>query len=144
MNSLFELEETDEEFNSLETLVLKGRIFPGKSEGAKFIRLRWVQRQIKEKLGFLPYRGTLNIRLTEESIGRKKALTRTNGLEILPATGYCGGKLFRAHLGNVECAVVFPEIADYPEDVIEVIASVNLRRKLGLADGDFIKVDVMF
>jgi riboflavin kinase len=141
---LFEPEETDEESNSLETLVLKGRIFTGKSEGAKFIRLRWVQRQIKEKLGSLPYRGTLNIRLTEESIGRKKALTRTNGLEILPATGYCGGKLFRAHLGNVECAVVSPEIADYPEDVIEVIASVNLRRKLGLADGDFIKVDVMF
>jgi riboflavin kinase len=137
------LNRTDEESNSLETLVLKGRVFTGKSEGAEFIRLRWVQRQTEEKLGFLPYPGTLNIRLTKEGIGRKKALTRTDGLEISPATGYCGGKLFRAHLGNVECAVVVPEIADYPEDVVEVIASVDLREKLGLADGDFVKVEVM-
>jgi riboflavin kinase len=137
------LKRHGEESNPLETLVLKGRIFTGKTEGAKFIRLRWVERQIKDKLGFLPYAGTLNIRLTEESIGRKKALTRANSLDILPAKGYCHGRLFRAHLENVECAVVFPQIADYPEDVIEVIASANLREKLDLADGDSVKVKIM-
>jgi riboflavin kinase len=128
----------------LKITVLEGKVFTGTGEGAKFVKLQWVQNQIEEKLGFLPYPGTLNIRLAGESMGRKKALTRTDGLEILPAKAYCGGKLFRAHLADVECAMVVPDVADYPRDVVEVIASANLREKLGLADGDSVEVKVMF
>jgi CTP-dependent riboflavin kinase len=46
-------------------------------------------------------------------------------------------------MGSVECAVVFPEVADYPEDVIELIASTNLREKLHLVDGDLVDLKIM-
>jgi riboflavin kinase len=40
----------------------------------------------------------------------------------------------------LDCAVIIPQIQDYPENVLEVIAQVNLREKLGLKDGDAIAV----
>ncbi len=65
---------------------------------AKFIDLPWVKRQIQEKLSFTPYSGTLNIRLTKESIKQKKLLENAKQLEIYPAKGYCTGKLIKAHI----------------------------------------------
>jgi riboflavin kinase len=123
-------------------LVLRGRVFTGKGEGTKFINLRWVKRQIEEKLGFQPYPGTLNIRLDDESLRRRKMLPRERGVEILPPKGFCVGILFRARLGKVEGAVVVPEVTGYPEDVIEVISSLNMREELNLADGDTVEVEV--
>lgn len=128
----------------MQSLCLRGKVFSGRSEGTKFIKLRWVKNQIKEKLGFTPYPGTLNIRLSQRNVKLKKSLREANGIEILPALGFCRGKLFKACLmGSVECAVVFPEVADYPEDVIEVIASTNLREKLHLVDGDLVDLKIM-
>ena len=44
---------------------------------------------------------------------------------------------------RLRCAVVIPEIPGYPEDVIEVTAAANLRKKLGLKDGDCLEIDVL-
>ncbi|PIU59668.1 riboflavin kinase, partial [Candidatus Bathyarchaeota archaeon CG07_land_8_20_14_0_80_47_9] len=48
------------------TLCIKGKISTGKGEGAQFVKLPWVRKQIIQKLGFTPFPGTLNIRLTED------------------------------------------------------------------------------
>ena len=40
------------------------------------------------------------------------------------------------------CAVVIPQIEDYPENVLEIIASVNLRETLNLKDGEDVTVSV--
>jgi riboflavin kinase len=42
----------------------------------------------------------------------------------------------------MECAIVIPEIADYPEDVLEVIAPINLRDKLSLKNGDTVQIKI--
>ncbi|MGB9854184.1 MAG: DUF120 domain-containing protein [Candidatus Bathyarchaeales archaeon] len=124
-------------------ICLKGKVFSGTGEGAKFTELPWVKRQMEEKLGFVPYLGTLNIKLLKGDVKLKNLLKRAKSIEILPVKGYCLGKCFRAHLVNgLECAIVLPEVRDYPEDVIEVIAPVNLREKLQLKDGDTIEVIV--
>jgi CTP-dependent riboflavin kinase len=39
---------------------------------------------------------------------------------------------------------VVPEIVRYPADVIEIVASVNLREKFQLKDGDSVEVTVPF
>lgn len=128
----------------MDAICLKGRVVSGKGEGAKFLKLPWVKRQIKEKLGFLPYEGTLNVRLNEDNIKLIKALTSAKGIEIMPQSGFCRGKLFKACLmSNVYCAVVVPEVAGYREDVIELVASVSLRERLRLSDGDLVDVKVM-
>jgi riboflavin kinase len=125
-------------------LCAKGKVFSGKGEGSNFIKLPWVKEQIAEKLGFVPYPGTLNIKLAEESLALKNFLKKVNAIEISPATGFCCGRFFKAYLkGDVKCAVVIPEVANYPEDVIEIISSINLREKLQLKDGDAIEIKIL-
>jgi riboflavin kinase len=121
---------------------LKGRVFSGKGEGTGFVKLSWARQQIKEKLGFSPYPGTLNIRLNRDSIQIKRTLMKALGVEISPAPGHYPGKLFGANLMNLECALIIPEVPSYPEDVIEVVSSANLREKLHLADGSLCQVVV--
>jgi riboflavin kinase len=120
-----------------------GKVFSGKGGGKKFVELEWVKRQINAILGFTPYAGTLNIRLSDKSAEqRRKLLENAASLTVRPAEGYYNGKLFKASIGMLECAIVIPEVAGYPENVLEIIAPVNLREKLQLADGDEIVVTV--
>jgi riboflavin kinase len=126
----------------LKKIKLSGKVFSGQGEGEKFLELPWVKRQVKEKLGFIPYHGTLNVRLSEESAKRRKLLEKVASMKVCPAEGYCSGKIFKAFVGMLECAIVIPEVAGYPRDVLEIIAPANLREKLQLADGDKITVTV--
>ncbi len=125
-------------------LLFEGTVFSGRGEGRRFVELPWVQRQIMEKLGFSPYAGTLNIRLTAESAAKRGLLDAAQGYLVTPEEGYCPGVLFRAKLGGEECAVVLPKIPDYPKDVIEIVAPHYLRGKLGLADDSLVAVEVTF
>jgi len=99
---------------------------------------------MEEKLGFMPYPGTLNIRLDAKSTKMRKALMHAEGEEILSPSGFCRGKIFQAIMMNVKCAVVIPEVLGYPEDVLEVVSSTSLREKLHLADGSMVEVKVPF
>ena len=121
-------------------IVLKGTVFSGNGEGQKFIDLPWVKRQIQEKLGFTPYPGTLNIRLTKESEKKKKLLENAKQLEVYPAKGYCTGKLIKAHIDSLECAIIIPQIPNYPSDTVEVIAFWYLRERLKITDGSEVTV----
>ena len=126
----------------MKKIKLSGKVFSGRGEGEKFLELPWVKRQVKEKLGFIPYHGTLNVRLSEENAKRRKLLEKAASMKVCPAEGYCSGKIFKAFVGMLECAIVIPEVAGYPRDVLEIIAPANLREKLQLADGDKITVTV--
>jgi riboflavin kinase len=128
----------------LKTLCLRGKVFSGKGEGAKFMKLSWVKKQIEEKLGFVPYPGTLDVRITIESVELKRALAE-GGVDIFPAAGFHRGKCYRASFRTeLLCALVVPEVAGYPENVIEIIGPENLREKFHLSDGDPVEVKVMF
>jgi len=123
---------------------LTGKVFSGKGSGARFVNLPWARKQMEGKLGFSIYSGTLNIRLTSESANVKRTLEKVRGIEIVPAPGYYPGKLFKASLMGLGCAVVIPEVPGYPENVLEVISSVNLRDKFNLVDDTICDVEVMF
>ena len=124
-------------------LRVKGKVFSGSGEGAKFIQLPWVKKQITEKLGFTPYPGTLNIKVTEGNRELEKLLKNEKAIEITPIKGFCRGRCFNAILmGNLKCAIIIPEIANYAENTIEVIAQENLREKFKLKDGDVIEIKI--
>ena len=126
----------------MKTLQVKGKVFSGSGEGAKFIQLPWARTQIAEKLGFIPYPGTLNIKTTEGS-RELKLLKKEKTIEISPIEGFCRGRCFKAiFVDNLKCAVIVPEIPNYRENTIEVIAQVNLREKFKLRDGDVIEVKI--
>jgi riboflavin kinase len=126
----------------LKKIKFSGKVFSGRGKGETFLELPWVKRQIKEKLGFTPYHGTLNIKLSEEIAKQRKLLEKAASLKVCPAEGYCHGKIFKASVGVLKCAVLLPEVAGYPENVLEIIAPVNLREKLQLADDDEITITV--
>jgi riboflavin kinase len=126
----------------MKKIEFSGKVFSGNGGGKKFLELDWVKRQINAILGFTPYAGTLNIHLSDKSTEHRKLLENAASLTVRPVEGYYSGKVFKAYLGTLECAIVIPEVADYPENVLEIIAPVNLREKFHLADGDEIAVTV--
>jgi CTP-dependent riboflavin kinase len=123
---------------------LKGEICSGKGEGAKFIKLDWVKKQMEEKLDFTLFSGTLNIKLTPDNVKNGKLLKKETGVEIVPPSGYCRARFFKARLNGVDCAVIIPEVVGYPKNIVEVVASANLREKLRLLDGSLVEVEVTF
>ena len=126
----------------MKKIKLSGKVFSGQGRGEKFLELPWVKRQIKAKLDFTPYNGTLNIKLSEESAKRRKLLEKAASVKICPPEGFCSGTVVNASIGALDCAIVIPEVAGYPEDVLEIIAPANLRQQLQLEDGDEITVTV--
>ncbi len=121
-------------------ITFKGTVYTGKGEGRKFIDLPWVKQQIKEKLGFTPYSGTLNIHLNKKSAKQKALLEKAEQLEIQPEKGYCTGILIKAQIESLKCAIIIPHISNYSSDVLEIIAAWFLRERLKLGDGDEVTV----
>ena len=127
----------------MKSLDIKGTIFSGKSEGAKFIKLPWVKKQLTEELGFTPHPGTLNIKISGKNLKLKALLDKAEAKEILPAPGFRRGRCFQAYLmKKVRCGVVIPEMPNYPRNILELVAPINLREKLQLKDGDFVDVKI--
>ncbi|MBI2877234.1 MAG: CTP-dependent riboflavin kinase [Candidatus Tectomicrobia bacterium] len=125
---------------------LKGVVVSGLGEGRFFTELPWAREQFIGKVGIDPYPGTLNLRLdSAEGLKQWEALRGHPGITIVPPeAGFCNGKCFRILIqGRVPGAIVFPEVAGYPVDKLEVIASCNLKEALGIRDGDEILLEVV-
>jgi CTP-dependent riboflavin kinase len=84
----------------------------------------------------------LNLKLDEEGKRLREAF-EVNPKVVVSENGYCRGKCFKARFGFMEVVVVLPEVEGYPDDVLEVVAPVNLRRKFGLKDGDLVVLSIL-
>ena len=123
-------------------LAFRGTVFSGLGEGAYYVSLDGYSASFRRALGFDPFPGTLNLRLTSEAmIGQRTRLDLMKGIEI---PGFSDGrrsfgpvKCFRARVaGKHPGAVLAIERTHYDSSVLEVVSPVNLRRSLGLKDGD--------
>jgi len=131
-----------------ERIRLKGRVFSGFGEGGFYVTLEHYRKQFKEKLGFDPYPGTLNLRLDADSMKAKKTLAAKNGIRIEPYSDgqkcYCGAKCFMVLIeGKIRGAIVMPEVTRYGDDVVELLAPVYLRSALKLRDSDQVTVEIL-
>ncbi|MBS7655278.1 DUF120 domain-containing protein [Candidatus Bathyarchaeota archaeon] len=126
---------------------LEGKIFTGLGEGAYYISQPKYREQFIEKLGFNPYPGTLNVKIEEEYL-KKVFLIKSYPSIIIE--GFVNNKrtfgpvkCYKAVLeGKIECAVISAMRTHYKDDVLEIIAPVNLREALKLKDGDKINFTV--
>jgi riboflavin kinase len=126
----------------LPKIVFEGTVFSGEGRGKKFVELPWFKRQVEEKLGFSPYLGTLNLRLSIKEAEKRILLENAEGLVVEPQTGYYSGLLFKATIDALECGVVIPIMPNYPGDVLEIISPLYLREHLKLKDGSLVTVSV--
>ncbi len=128
-----------------ETIVFEGEVVSGLFEGAYYISKEGYQRQIKEKLGFEAFPGTLNVKIKEEDYDKRQRLERGTSIRL---KGFKDGE--RA-FGAARCypciindeeegALIVAERSIHDYGVMEIISPQYLRRKMELADGDKIKI----
>lgn len=124
---------------------LTGKVITGLGEGQYYISLEGYRTQFIEKLGFTPYPGTLNVKLDAPSVDIRKGISAD--LEISGFTKdnrtFGRGSCFNIMIMGINGAVIVPERTHYPEDIIEIIAPVNLRKYLKLRDGSTVEVEVI-
>lgn len=126
--------------------ILTGTVVSGIGEGKYYMSLEPYRQQFKAHLGFEPYPGTLNIRLPSSRLPVRKKI---DGLEWIRIKGFStdgrtfgDAKCLPCRIGDIPCGIVVPGRTHYPEDIIELIAPVALRRKLGIEDTDSVTVEV--
>lgn len=131
------------------SVTLEGVLFTGLGEGAYYVTRDGYRKQFIEKLGFDPYPGTLNLKLTTDYDMKTRA-----ELESYPAVELEGFENESRTFGPVKCypaiinnrakgAVVSALRSHYNSSVLEIIASRFLRRNLKLKDGNKVKVEVL-
>ena len=124
-----------------------GTVTSGMGEGEYYMKMDEYTRQFKEKLGFTPFPGTLNLRLKgEEDIKARQRLaglpgTLINGFKKDGRT-FGSVKCYTAEVEDIKGAVVMPSRTHHSADTIEVIAREKIRSRLGLKEGDEICVRV--
>lgn len=124
---------------------LYGTVQSGLGEGRYYISRKGYIVQFQEKLGFIPYLGTLNLKIRPGSDLSLRKLRSMDGIHIegfrTEDRTYGPVKLFKATISGIECALIFPERTVY-SDVMEVISTEYLREKLVIVDGNEVLVEV--
>lgn len=133
--------------SATDKLIIKGRVISGMGEGQYYIGLDGYKKGINENLGFVPYPGTLNLKLkTLRECQFKERLAATKGVMVPSFTGnkrtFGSLKCFHCRLDDIYGAVIIPERSHYGNDVIEIVSSHNLREKMKLKDGNDISIEV--
>lgn len=128
-------------------LIIKGRVFTGIGEGAYYVSLQGYREQFITKLGFEPFPGTLNLKLSESDSALKSRLKMMEGIAIVGFSDgkrtYGGAKCFPATInGKYRGAALLIERTHYGDNVLEVISPFNLREEAGLRDGDTVEVNI--
>jgi len=132
-------------FDVTDNLELTGEVISGLGEGKYYISKEGYREQIKEKLFFDPFPGTLNVRVYAKDI-KKVELLRT-----LPGICLCGFvsegrtfgnvKAFFCTINGIDAALIMPERSHYT-DIVEIISDKNLREELSLEDGSIVNIIV--
>lgn len=138
-------------FESGPALTLVGQVTSGMGEGRHYISLSGYMKQFRERLGYEPFAGTLNLELDEQSVRSRAGLDAVDGVRIDgwedeertfgPATCY-PATVESAGATVEETHVIVPDRTHHDERQLELIAPVKLREELGLNDGDELTVRI--
>jgi riboflavin kinase, archaea type len=97
---------------------MRGKILSGLCQAQYFLTREGYSRQFLERLGFVPFPGTLNVRLVEPFPAERQAIKIEGFAEGSKSFGEC--ECYRLKLKSIEAAVVRPEKSRYLPELIEV------------------------
>jgi len=128
----------------------EGTVVSGMGEGAYYMSLEGYRKQFKEKLGFEPYPGTLNVKLIDQifmnarrEIGRYPSVFINGFSDNLRTYGWV--KCYKANINkgavNNAAALVL-ERTHYDDSMLEIIAPICLKEAIGIQNGDRISIKV--
>jgi len=125
--------------------LIEGRLLRGLGQAAGFTQIEWVRRQLVDLAGIDPHPGTVNLALGDEvNRTRWRRWRDLPGHAMEPAdAAFCSARCYPVRIeGRVPAAVLLPEIAGYPEDKLEIVAALPLRRHLSLDEGALVRVEL--
>jgi len=128
----------------------EGTVVSGMGEGAYYMSLEGYRKQFKDKLGFEPYPGTLNVKLIDQifmnarrEIGRYPSVFINGFSDNLRTYGWV--KCYKANINkgavNNAAALVL-ERTPYDDSMLEIIAPICLKEAIGIQNGDRISIKV--
>ncbi|HET7283567.1 MAG TPA: DUF120 domain-containing protein [Nitrososphaeraceae archaeon] len=128
----------------------EGTVVSGMGEGAYYMSLEGYRKQFKDKLGFEPYPGTLNVKLMDQifmnarrEIGRYPSVFINGFSDNLRTYGWV--KCYKANINkgavNNAAALVL-ERTHYDDSMLEIIAPICLKEAIGIQNGDRISIKV--
>lgn len=124
-----------------------GKVFSGMGKGRYYVGHPEYQKRFRERLGYIPYPGTLNIKLEDARVMQNlRELRSDNGVEIegftLGGESFSALTCFNGEMKGVKITLLFVDVTYYNETVAELISPDYLRGALGLRDGDQVSFSV--
>jgi riboflavin kinase len=121
---------------------INGCVVSGVGEGIYLSQFDWVVQQIHDKFGFRPFSGTFNLKIKQGDVYKitewKKMFL---GEEITSPHSPCAGIAYKVMLADqLEGALIYPKIDNYPEDICEILAPIHVRDFLKVKDNDQVRL----
>ena len=129
-------------------LKLSGSVISGLGEGAYYMSLNGYTKQFKVKIGYVPFPGTLNIKLNQ--LQATQIIQQLDDLESVIIDPFSDGKrtygwvkCFRATLNNsIKCELIRLERTHHNNSIIELISKNNLRKTSKLKTGSKVTLQI--
>lgn len=120
-----------------------GIVTAGFGKGQYFTELNGYKTQIKKYLNFTLFPGTLNIIIKDadavyEMLNQLEETKLSNFIH--KGKDYGGCKCYTASIEDILCAIIIPDKTHHKKEILEIIASKNLRTTLNLKNGDTVKI----
>tara|TARA_B100001179_G_scaffold81909_1_gene57815 strand:- start:83 stop:760 length:678 start_codon:yes stop_codon:yes gene_type:complete len=129
-------------------LKLNGSVISGLGEGAYYMSLNGYTKQFKAKIGYIPFPGTLNIKLNQ--LQATQIIQQLDDLESVIIDPFSDGKrtygwvkCFHATLNNsIKCELIRLERTHHNNSIIELISKNNLRKTSKLKTGSKVTIKI--
>lgn len=129
-------------------VILKGILVSGIGEGAYYMGLKGYTKQFKPKIGYIPFLGTLNVKLDQKI--HQEAIKQFEILEGIKIKSFSDGKrtygwvkCFPAKLNNsINCELIILERTHHDASIIELISKVCIRETGKLKDGSKVSIKI--
>jgi len=134
-------------FELTDRVLFKGKVASGLGEGRYYTEQGGYIEQFRDKLGFVPYPGTLNVEIEYVERNKLRLLKDHRAINInefkTKNRTFGGVRCFRAKIGGSDGAIVLPLRSHY-SNILEFVSKDFLRKKLNLKDGDGVKIIIYF
>ena len=122
---------------------IRGRLVRGLGEAPGFTQLPWVIEQCREKLGFEPYPGTVNLEVAPEDLALWSELKRRHSTVLIPPdSAFCDASCELVTIeGRIQAATIVPHVPDYPAAKLELLAPCGVMDALQLEFGQEVAIE---
>ena len=131
------------------SIELKGEIISGMGEGAYYMSLKGYTKQFKSKIGYVPFPGTLNVKLYQKEY--LEAIQQVDDLDGQKINSFSDGKrtygwvkCFTAKLNRtINCQLIRLERTHYDNSIIELISKNNICKTANLKLGSKVSIKII-